>query len=235
MSQIPLKITHRIPYDPTSFFIHQGVSRVTDSFKLYLEIGKFSLQYVIGSDRTGKSHLSLWMLNQLDQSGKNGSLLEGRDFFNWTQDKLSGVGFAHGEIIIVDNSEDFFCNFEPGTSGIFVNLIESMRVASGIIVFLSRDSYTDFNFDEHIISRIKEGEHYFLGTPDEESLSCIVEYIARQYGIELSQNVINYLVKRIPRTISKIEDTVRQIEDYSRKNNSAINLKLVRELMGLDI
>ncbi len=228
MDQIPLNIAQRLSYAPENFLLHDGVAAVVSFFEAQLELSGFKILFVYGSPRSGKTHLSIKLADLCARRGLYPRLIEGRELGARMSQEIA-IESSH--LFIIDDAQDYFSALVAGESGPFVSFIESARKAgAGVVIFSSRD-LAEYSFDEHIRSRLLPGHGHALKPPSSEYLSSLVDLMARQRGIKLSERKINFLIRRLDRSIPEIEEYLERVNYLSNLFGKAIKLPLLSDAL----
>ncbi|MCB0318009.1 MAG: hypothetical protein KDD56_04575 [Bdellovibrionales bacterium] len=227
MNQIPLNIINRIPYKRENFILHSGITDIYEICLQLSEADKFQIAYIEGALRTGKTHFAVALTHDLSVKGLFPRLISGSELLK----KLNTKEFDHkwdkNDVLIVDDSDHFFLAIDSGASGSFVDLIESMRTAKSKVILFSSVSKNEFPCDEHILSRINQGAGFLIKPPDSEEINPLIDVMARQRGISLSENKREYLVKRIPRSVEEIEKKLDNVSYLSQLFGEKVKFPLL--------
>jgi len=68
--------------------------------------------------------------------------------------------------------------------------------------------------------------------PDDDLLFALILKNLSDRQISLEKKLINYIIKRIDRSYSKIFDFIYKIDEMSLKKKKSINLKIIKEALG---
>ena len=68
--------------------------------------------------------------------------------------------------------------------------------------------------------------------PDDDLLFALILKNLSDRQISLEKKLINYIVKRIDRSYSKISDFIYKIDEMSLKKKKSIDLKIIKEALG---
>jgi len=88
-----------------------------------------------------------------------------------------------------------------------------------------------FNLDD-LNSRAKNFLLQNINIPDDELIFALVLKNLSDRQISLDKKLIDYVVKRIERSYSKIFEFIYKIDEISLKNKKSINLKIIKEVLG---
>ena len=227
INQLALDVCHRLVYGPDNFLLHQGVSNVfKQSLATILNDG-FQLIYIEGGPRSGKTHFSIRLAEELSRCSKFPRLLEGERMVEWLGLDWSSEPNSGNEVYIIDDAHLYLSTLIPGASGSFVDFVETSRVAQNAIVLLSSYHCNDFSWDGHIRSRVDSGTQFCFGSPADEEVGSLVEIMAKQRGLRLNERKLQYLLKRLGRNISSIESYLNRLQHLSEITGSNIDLSLL--------
>jgi len=91
--------------------------------------------------------------------------------------------------------------------------------------------YIDFKLKD-LKSRTKNFLLLNIDQPDDELLFAIIIKNLSDRQIKLDKKLIQYIVKRIERSYSKIHDFIYKIDLLSLKKKKSIDLKIIKEVLG---
>ena len=227
MNQLPLKIVNRIPYKKDNLVLHSGIK---DLYEICLQSAtsdKFQIMYIEGSGRTGKTHIAVSLTHDLSSQGLFPRLINGQELL----DRLNADEFNHdwhvSDVLIVDDSDICFSEINPGFSGRFVDLVETMRTANSTLILLSSLSRDSLPCDEHILSRINQGAGFVIQAPEVQEVAQVMDLMARQRGMSLSDSKREYLVRRVSRSIAQIEERLDNISYLSQLLGEKVKFPLL--------
>jgi chromosomal replication initiation ATPase DnaA len=228
MDQLPLNISPRLPYTPEGFLIHDGVAGIIALCRTGMQADGFKLFFIQGGARSGKTHLSIELTDLLMKEGLYPRLVDGRDLAAKLPELIPN---DHRDILIVDDAQQYLQTVNEGESGPLVSCIELYRKARAGIIFLSTKELSDFPFDEHIRSRLVPGGGLSIKPPAPEYLSDLINRMARQRGIKLSERKIGFLMKRLDRNIQEIEEYLERVNYLSSVFGSSIKFPLLSDAL----
>lgn len=94
---------------------------------------------------------------------------------------------------------------------------------------LSGASIESFPCDEHIKSRLTPGMGFSIGAPSEDELSELLQLMARQRGINLSDRKVDFLSRRIGRDIASMEEYLEKVSHLSGILGKSIKFPLLSD------
>lgn len=224
-SQLSLNITPRHAYAPENFVLHEGV---TDLFAEVLRAearDSFRLGFALGGARSGKTHFSIRLADELAKRGSFPRLIEGGDFAEYLH--TARFDFTADDFLIIDDAQQYLSKLNPGQSGPFVTCIERLRVACAGILFLSSRDVDSFDFDEHVRSRLIPGLGLVFGAPAEIDMPEIIRAVAKQHGMKLSDKKLSFIVRRVGKNLGAVEDYFQRLEHLSQVLGRPIKFPLM--------
>lgn len=223
--QLGLFLSERLSYSPSNFILHRGVSELIESLTVLWRSKSFSVAWIEGGNRTGKTHLSIKLTDLVSRDSVFPFLVEGNDLIGWIKGRNRSL--QSDEVLIVDNAENAFLPQGEDNRGAFVKFVEESRSLGGSMIFLSRAKIKSLSCDDHIKSRLRPGEGFLIGDPAEEDILHLLKCIASQRGIRLKERKLAFLDKRIARDIPSIERYFDRLTHLSRVLGAKIRFPLL--------
>ena len=81
-------------------------------------------------------------------------------------------------------------------------------------------------------SRFKNFLLFNIEKPDDELMFALILKNLSDRQISLDKKLINYIIKRIERSYSKIFDFIYKIDEISLKKKKSIDFKIIKEVLG---
>jgi chromosomal replication initiation ATPase DnaA len=232
MIQLPLGIVPRRAYSARNFVAHAGVSAAIEQIRAFLVQPIFRIMTVTGSEKSGLSHLSISLAQSLADTGLFPRLIEGADFFDWANERTSQTNFDAGEVALVDDADLYLKNIAANDSGHFVNIIECLRRQRGAIVFFMHQPFVECGCDDHVLSRLRAGQQVVIGAPGEEDLQKLISQMASQRGINISRKNIDFLAKRLPRDIARIDEYLERLQQLAEVSGQTYKLSVLSDAIS---
>jgi chromosomal replication initiator protein len=188
-------------------------------------LGKTHLAHAIGNEVVGKypNKTVLYVssekfTNQIIQSIKNNAV---NDFVNFYQ---------LVDVLIVDDIQ-FLAN-KHKTQEIFFHIFNQLHQNGRQIVLTSDRPPKDLDgMEERLISRFKWGLTADLQVPDLETRMAILEHKMSREGIEIPQDVIEFICYNIKNNIRELEGVLVSLTAQSSLNRREIDLGLAKEVI----
>ena len=172
---------------------------------------------IIGEKLSGKTHL----INIFIKKNK-GIIIDSRSF---NEEDLKKVDI-HENIIL----ENLTSNINENLFYSLLNLIEQ---DNKYVIITSSNSIVDIDFKlADLKSRAKSFLILNIEHPDDEIIFGIILKNLSDRQISLDKKLIDYIVKRIERSYSKIHNFIYKIDQLSLKKKKSINFKIIKEVLG---
>ncbi|MGI4805688.1 MAG: chromosomal replication initiator protein DnaA, partial [Janthinobacterium lividum] len=199
----------------------------------------FNPLMIYGGVGLGKTHLSQAIGNEIKQlfpeklvlyvscekfttqfveSLKNNNI---NDFVNFYQAM---------DVLIVDDVHNFAGRDK--TQDIFFHIFNHLHQSGKQIILTSDKSPKDLSgLEERLLSRFKWGLSADLQIPDMETRMAILKKKIYQDGIELPQEVIEYVAHNIDNNVRELEGAMVSLLAQSTLNKKEIDLTLARQML----
>ena len=172
---------------------------------------------IIGEKLSGKTHLTNIFIKK-----NKGIKIEGKSLNN---DHLKKIKIYENIIL-----ENLTSDIDEKLLYSFLNLIDQdnkyIIVTSYIPIV-----YIDFKLND-LKSRTKNFLLLNIEKPDDELVFAIILKNLSDRQILLDKKLINYIIKRIDRSYSKIHEFVYKIDQLSLKKRKSIDLNIIKEVLG---
>ena len=172
---------------------------------------------VIGERLSGKSHL----MNIFLQKNK-GVKFECKSLLNDDLKKIK----IHENIVIENLSSDV-------DEKLLYSLFNLIEQDNKFIIVTSVKPIVDMTFDlKDLKSRTKNFILLNIEKPDDELIFAIILKNLSDRQISLDDKFIEFIIKRIDRSYSKIYDFIYKIDQLSLKKKKSIDFKIIKEVLG---
>ena len=112
-------------------------------------------------------------------------------------------------------------------------LINTIEQNNKYLVITSYRPVSEFNFNlNDLKSRARNFLIQNIQKPDDELIFALLIKNLSDRQIVIEKKLVNYIVKRIQRSYSKIFDFIYKIDEMSLKKKKSINLNLIKEILG---
>ena len=116
---------------------------------------------------------------------------------------------------------------------LFYTLINIIDQDNKYLIITSLNSIVDINFQlADLKSRTKNFILQRIEKPDDELIFALIIKNLSDRQIFLDKKLVNYIIKRIDRSYSKIFEFIYKIDEMSLKKKKSINLKIIKDVLG---
>ena len=172
---------------------------------------------ISGESFSGKTHLVNIFLKKF-----KGIKLEAKLLNN---DNLSSIKI-HQNIVI----ENLDINVDEELVYTLFNIIDQ---DNKYLIVTSRNSIVDIKFRlDDLKSRAKNFLLQKIEKPDDEMIYALILKNLSDRQIMVEKKLINYIIKRIERSYSKIYEFIYKVDELSLKKKKSIDLKIIKEVLG---
>jgi len=199
-----------------NFYLSKSNKHVFDFLNMWPKWEK-NFVNVIGEKLSGKTHL----INIFLQKNK-GIKLEGKSLRNEDLKKIK----IYENIVIENLSSDT-------DEKILYSLFNLVEQDNKFIIVTSLKPIVNFTFDlKDLKSRTKNFILLNIEKPDDELIFAIILKNLSDRQISLDDKFIEFIIKRIERSYSKIYDFIYKIDQLSLKKKRSIDFKIIKEVLG---
>lgn len=206
-------------------------------------IKTFNPLFVFGSTGVGKTHLIQAIGIRLKEMNPDARVLyvNARLFESqYTAASVKGEtnNFFHFyqsiDTLIIDDIQDL--HKKPATQNTFFHIFNHLHQNNKQIIMSSDCAPADMDgFEERLLSRFKWGMSVQLEKPDLELRRIVLEQKAAQDGIELSEEVIDYIAANVTESIRDLEGVMVSLIGKATVLNCDISLELAKDVVANSI
>ena len=103
------------------------------------------------------------------------------------------------------------------------------------LIVTSKFPIVDYNFQlKDLKSRTNNFILYGIEKPDDELMFALILKNLSDRQISLDKKLINYIIKRIDRSYSKIFDFIYKIDEVSLKKKKSIDFKIIKDVLEVN-
>ena len=216
MDQTIIKFNYDKNFKNEDFYLSNSNKHVFDFLNMWPKWEK-NFVNVIGEKLSGKTHL----INIFLQKNK-GIKLEGKSLRNEDLKKIK----IYENIVIENLSSDT-------DEKILYSLFNLVEQDNKFIIVTSLKPIVNFTFDlKDLKSRTKNFILLNIEKPDDELIFAIILKNLSDRQISLDDKFIEFIIKRIERSYSKIYDFIYKIDQLSLKKKRSIDFKIIKEVLG---
>ena len=195
--------------------------------------------FVFGSTGLGKTHLLQAIGNEIKVQHPNKTVIyiTSERFINQFMDSVrtNTVSdlmqmYQTMDALLIDDIQ-FFANKEK-TQDTFFHVFNHLRqCGKQIVVASDRPAHELQGIEERLISRLKWGLSASLQMPDYDTRISILKTKMYQNGIELPEEVVEYLAHHITKSIRELEGGLVSLLAQSSLNRREVDIDLAKNLM----
>ena len=216
LKQNIIKFNHDKNFKYEDFYVSSSNKHILDLFKNWPNWEKNFLN-IIGESFSGKTHLINIFLKE-----KGGVILESNQL---NDENL--VNIKNFQNIILENVD---LNINEKLLYTLINIIDQEGM---YLIITSKKSIVDINFNlDDLKSRAKNFLLQNIEKPDDDLIYAIILKNLSDRQILIDKKLINFIVKRIDRSYSKIFDFIYKIDETSLKKKKPIDFKIIKEVLG---
>jgi len=172
---------------------------------------------ISGEKLSGKTHLVNIFLKKF-----KGFKVEAQDFTNDTFKKIKIY-----ENIILENLDGSF------NEKLFFALLNIIDQDNKYLIVTSIKPIVNFKFKLiDLRSRLNNFLLFNIEKPDDELIFALIIKNLSDRQISLEKKFIDFIIKRIDRSYSKIFDFIYKIDQISLKKKKSIDFKIIKEVLG---
>ena len=215
-NQTIIKFDYEKNYQHENFFLTKSNKHVFEFLDNWPKWEK-NFVNIIGEELSGKTHLMNIFLK------KNKGIKFDAKLFKDNHLKEIKI---YENIILENLSSDIDEN-------LLYSLLNIIEQENKFIIITSSDPivYIDFNLKD-LKSRTKNFLLLKIEKPDDELIFAILLKNLSDKQITLDKKLIDYVIKRIERSYSKIYNFIYKIDQLSLKRKKSIDLKIIKEALG---
>lgn len=134
------------------------------------------------------------------------------------------------DVLIIDDVQ--FLSGKSGTQDVFFHIFNHLHQNGKQVILTSDKAPVDMqDIEQRLLSRFKWGLSAELQTPDFETRVSIVKNKLYRDGVEMSEDIIEYLAKHITSNVRELEGAIISLIAQSSFNKKEITLSLAKEIV----
>ena len=217
----------------SNFVISQGsrlafdsaVNLCSESHTLYQSL------FIFGQKNLGKTHLLLSIGNHAAEKGAKALYIQGMDFSNKVGESIQ-TQLLDVDYFLLDDIEELTSSklAQEKLYHIYNTIIEK----GGKVAFTSCSSPKKIESAEnYLTSRLQWGMLAEIKPIDDDTTAKIIHKLAQDINLTLSENIIRFLLSRIPRDFISLQDAVSALNQESYTQKKKVTLSLVKKVLRI--
>ena len=216
LNQLIIKFDYEQNFKDQDFYVSKSNEY---PFKLLESWPKWEKNFLnlIGEKFSGKTHLVKIFLKKFKGIKINASEISNQ--------VLKDIKIY--ENIIIENLDD---NIDEN---LFFTLLNIIDQDNKFLIVTSLKSIVEISFKlNDLNSRSKNFLLSYIERPDDELMFALILKNLSDRQISIDKKLIDYIIKRIDRSYSKIFDFIYKIDEISLKRKKSIDFKIIKEVLG---
>ena len=215
LNQQIIRFDHNKNYENEDFFISNSNKHILDFFEQWPKWEKNFLN-IVGENFSGKTHIVNIFLKKFKGIKLDASLLN--------NDNLKELKIYQN--IVLENLTNKI------NEKLLYTLINMIDQDNKFLIITSSKPMVDLNFSlEDLSSRSKSFILQNIEKPDDELIFALLVKNLSDRQISLEKKLINFIIRRIDRSYSKIFNFIYKIDEISLKKKKSIDLKIIKEVL----
>ena len=216
LNQQIIKFDYDQNYKNDDFFISKSNKHIFDLLNQWPRWEKNFLN-IIGENFSGKTHIINIFLKKFKGIKTEASLLDNNFLKNIK---------VHQNIIL----ENLTNNTNENLLYTLLNIIDQ---DNKFLIVTSTIPVVSINFSlNDLLSRSKNFLLQNIEKPDDELIFALLVKNFSDRQISIEKKLINFIIKRIDRSYSKIFDFIYKIDEISLKKKKSIDFKIIKDALG---
>ncbi len=215
-NQLILKFDYEPNFKDDDFYVSKSNEHI---FSLLNQWPKWEKNFlnISGEKFSGKTHLVNIFLKKFKGFKINGPSLK--------DDDLKKIKI-HENIILEDLDQNI-------DEKLLYSLFNIVDLDNKFIIVTSEIPIVNINFDLiDLKSRTKNFLLQNIAKPEDELIFALILKNLSDRQISIDKKLIDFIIKRIDRSYSKIFDFIYKVDELSLKKKKPIDIKIIKEILG---
>ena len=216
LNQLIIKFDYDQNFKDDDFYVSNSNKHI---FTLLSQWPKWEKNFlnISGEKFSGKTHLINIFLTKYKGIKFDANSLTDKDL------KIIKV---HQNIILENLNENI-------DQKLIYSLLNIIDLDNKFIIITSAKPLVDINFDlPDLKSRTKNFLLQKIEKPDDELMFALILKNLSDRQISIDRKLIDFIIKRIDRSYSKIFDFIYKVDELSLKKKKPIDFKIIKEVLG---
>lgn len=195
-----------------------------------LAAGEQEQAYLYGEAGTGKSHLLEACVAEVERQGKRACLLSASLLKELSPAVLNGME-AGLSLLALDDVEALAGR--PEWEEALFHLYNRCREAQVTLLFGARHAPRQAGFGlPDLMTRLGAGPVLCLELPDEADLARLLRQQARAHGLEVGDELVQFLLKRAPRQPAALAQLLERLDQAALADGRRLSIPFVKQCLG---
>ena len=134
------------------------------------------------------------------------------------------------DVLIIDDVQ--FLSGKSGTQDVFFHIFNHLHQNGKQVILTSDKAPVDMqDIEQRLLSRFKWGLSAELQTPDFETRVSILKNKLYKDGVEMSEDIINYVAKNIKTNVRELEGAIISLIAQSSFNKKEVTIDLAQQIV----
>ncbi|MDG1759820.1 MAG: chromosomal replication initiator protein DnaA [Flavobacteriaceae bacterium] len=134
------------------------------------------------------------------------------------------------DVLIIDDVQ--FLSGKSGTQDVFFHIFNHLHQNGKQVILTSDKAPVDMqDIEQRLLSRFKWGLSAELQTPDFETRVSILKNKLYKDGVEMSEDIIDYVAKSIKTNVRELEGAIISLIAQSSFNKKEVNIDLAQQIV----
>ena len=134
------------------------------------------------------------------------------------------------DVLIIDDVQ--FLSGKSGTQDVFFHIFNHLHQNGKQVILTSDKAPVDMqDIEQRLLSRFKWGLYAELQTPDFETRVSILKNKLYKDGVEMSEDIIDYVAKNIKTNVRELEGAIISLIAKSSFNKKEVNIDLAQQIV----
>ena len=216
LNQLLIKFNFQQNFKDDDFYVSKSNKHIFDLLNNW-PLWEKNFINISGKKFSGKTHLTNIFLKRF-----KGVKIDANKLNN---DSIKGIKIYQN--VILENLDK---NIDEKLLYSLINIIEQ---DNKYLIVTSCESIVDINFQlKDLKSRASNFLLQNIENPDDELMFALILKNLSDRQISIDKKLIDFIIKRIDRSYSKIFDFIYKVDELSLKKKKPIDFKIIREILG---
>jgi len=236
--QLLLNFPARPEFNFSNFVISQGSRFAFDSARNFCapDQALYHSLFIFGQENLGKTHLLISIGNLVAERGARAIYIKGSDFSEkideGTSTQNQHIQLMDVDYFLLDDVEEMASSLAAQEK--LYHIYNTVIERGGKVAFTSCFSPDKIeNAESYLTSRFQWGILAEIKPIDDDTTSKIIQKLAKDISLTLPENIVNFLMQRIPRDFISMKEAVSTINQESYIQKKKVTLPLVKTALKI--